>query len=160
MPSINEATRLDIVHRQGGRCQNAIRRHIVTTAGASYTCPLAARGGRFDASGYDIDHIREQADGGSDSPGNLQALCVCCHRVKTMRSREQRKHRGAPPQARRRRQRRTKAEKHLLALMNAKRDKELECIMQGGAEAAAHRGAKRPRTADYLVAATINGKYY
>ena len=39
--------------------------------------------GSFDASGYDIDHIHERSLTGNDEIDNLQALCKCCHSVKT-----------------------------------------------------------------------------
>lgn len=48
-----------------------------------YTCPLATK--PFDESGYDIDHIVELCNGGSNEDNNLQALCIMCHRVKTSR---------------------------------------------------------------------------
>jgi hypothetical protein len=43
-------------------------------------------GGNFNRSGYDIDHIVEVADGGTDAIENLQALCPSCHRVKSIAS--------------------------------------------------------------------------
>jgi 5-methylcytosine-specific restriction endonuclease McrA len=49
-----------------------------------YTCPL--QGKPFDESGYEIDHIRELRNGGTDDMENLQALCLMCHRVKTNRN--------------------------------------------------------------------------
>lgn len=36
---------------------------------------------------WDADHIQELADGGSDQIGNLQTLCLPCHKVKTGKSR-------------------------------------------------------------------------
>jgi len=53
-----------------------------------YACPFWNKKdnpGMFDESGYEIDHIEEQSIGGSDNIENLQALCLCCHRVKTIR---------------------------------------------------------------------------
>ena len=49
-----------------------------------YQCPM--NGKPFDESGYDIDHIKELRDGGTNDLSNLQALCVSCHRVKTTRN--------------------------------------------------------------------------
>lgn len=49
----------------------------------NYPCPL--NGEPFDESGYEIDHIIELRDGGSNDLSNLQALCPMCHRVKTSR---------------------------------------------------------------------------
>ena len=31
----------------------------------------------------DVDHKTRKADGGTDDPGNLQALCAQCHKDKT-----------------------------------------------------------------------------
>jgi len=49
-----------------------------------YNCPLDKK--PFDESGYEIDHIVELCNGGSNEDSNLQALCIMCHRVKTSRS--------------------------------------------------------------------------
>jgi 5-methylcytosine-specific restriction endonuclease McrA len=48
-----------------------------------YKCPLDKK--PFDESGYEIDHIVELCNGGSNEDSNLQALCIMCHRVKTSR---------------------------------------------------------------------------
>lgn len=48
-----------------------------------YKCPQ--NGSPFDEAGYEIDHIVELRDGGSNDESNLQALCLMCHRVKTTR---------------------------------------------------------------------------
>lgn len=54
-----------------------------------FQCPLwnatGVHQGHFDESGYEIDHIKEHCISGDDSPDNLQALCLPCHRVKTAR---------------------------------------------------------------------------
>ena len=53
-----------------------------------YICPFWNKqddSGCFDESGYEIDHIEEHCINGNDSPENLQALCKCCHIVKTKR---------------------------------------------------------------------------
>jgi hypothetical protein len=39
--------------------------------------------GCFDSSGYDIDHIEEWSVSKNDDTSNLQALCLCCHKIKT-----------------------------------------------------------------------------
>jgi 5-methylcytosine-specific restriction endonuclease McrA len=50
---------------------------------SGYKCPLDKK--PFDESGYEIDHILELCNGGSNEDSNLQALCLMCHRVKTSR---------------------------------------------------------------------------
>ena len=37
----------------------------------------------WEAGQLEADHIRALADGGDDTPGNVQALCIRCHRAKT-----------------------------------------------------------------------------
>jgi len=70
---ITEFMKKEILHRQHNRCSTI----------PDYTCPF--RGDIFDRSGYHIDHVLPLADGGEDELPNLQALCLCCHRVKTDR---------------------------------------------------------------------------
>lgn len=53
-----------------------------------YNCPL--NGKTFDQAGYEIDHIIELADGGTEERSNLQALCPSCHRYKTFQSKQNR----------------------------------------------------------------------
>lgn len=59
------------------------QRYTCAASVVNYKCPL--NGQPFDESGYEIDHIRELRDGGSNDITNLQALCPMCHRVKTSR---------------------------------------------------------------------------
>lgn len=51
-----------------------------------YHCPMwIYNEGRFDESGYQIDHIIEVTHGGTNELTNLQVLCPSCHSVKTKR---------------------------------------------------------------------------
>jgi 5-methylcytosine-specific restriction endonuclease McrA len=49
-----------------------------------FTCPQWYRyGGSFNESMYQIDHIKELCNGGTNKPENLHALCPHCHAAKT-----------------------------------------------------------------------------
>ena len=55
-----------------------------------YLCPLwKSNHGLFDESGFQIDHIVEVTNGGTNDITNLQVLCPCCHAVKTKRCAKQ-----------------------------------------------------------------------
>ncbi|MFJ9616717.1 HNH endonuclease [Streptomyces noursei] len=43
----------------------------------------ACCGGTFAPSGVEVDHVRPIALGGEDVEGNVQLLCLYCHRSKT-----------------------------------------------------------------------------
>jgi len=60
------------------------QRYTCAASVEDYACPM--NGQPFDESGYEIDHIKELREGGTNDLSNLQALCVSCHRVKTSRS--------------------------------------------------------------------------
>lgn len=45
-------------------------------------CQPCQRAGRVTVA-TEVDHIRNKAQGGSDEPGNLQAICRECHARKT-----------------------------------------------------------------------------
>lgn len=47
-----------------------------------YLCQSCKRAGRVTVA-TECDHIRPVADGGTDAPENLQALCKRCHGIKT-----------------------------------------------------------------------------
>jgi len=72
--NVTESQKRRVAGRQRFKCAASI---------PDYTCPL--KGEPFDESGYEIDHIKELRDGGSNDLENLQALCIMCHRVKTVR---------------------------------------------------------------------------
>ena len=59
------------------------QRYTCAASVPEYTCPM--KGEPFDESGYEIDHIKELRDGGTNEESNLHALCIMCHRVKTSR---------------------------------------------------------------------------
>ena len=61
-----ERLRREVLHRDGGLCQPCLERGHVTQADQ-------------------VDHKVQKADGGSDDPSNLQAICTPCHREKTSR---------------------------------------------------------------------------
>lgn len=72
----------NVVSRQSYKCANKPGSNCIK----DYECPIwKSRDGIFDESGYEIDHIIEFSVGGSDELENCQALCLCCHRVKTIR---------------------------------------------------------------------------
>lgn len=90
--AIPKAVRERVARRQALRCAN--RPDAVAVGCRAYACPLWAlpgRAGAFDEAGYEIDHIVEVSHGGQDAPDNLQALCPCCHAVKTKRFRSQKR---------------------------------------------------------------------
>lgn len=71
---VSEALKKQVAGKQRYKCATI----------PNYTCPMKSE--PFDEAGYDIDHIVELRDGGSNDISNLQALCPACHRVKTSRN--------------------------------------------------------------------------
>ena len=71
---VSESMKKQVAGRQRYRCATI----------PNYSCPL--KNEPFDEAGYDIDHIMELRNGGSNDISNLQALCPTCHRVKTSRN--------------------------------------------------------------------------
>ncbi|HGO6084167.1 TPA: HNH endonuclease [Enterobacter cloacae] len=63
-----DKTRLRILKRDKGLCQECLRRDAITEATS-------------------VDHRLPLAHGGSDSDDNLESLCTPCHRAKTARER-------------------------------------------------------------------------
>lgn len=72
--SVTESQKKRVAGRQRYTCAASV---------PEYTCPMKKE--PFDESGYEIDHIKELRDGGTNDISNLQALCISCHRVKTSR---------------------------------------------------------------------------
>ena len=73
-----------IVERQKNKCNNSPGSDFETTYG--YACLLHQNGrdGTFEEKvGYEIDHINPISNGGGNNIKNGQALCKCCHSVKT-----------------------------------------------------------------------------
>ena len=81
---LTESKKKDIAGRQNNKCAN----NLIDEYGKkilNYECPFWKNGnnGNFDLSGYEIDHIIRFADSQDNNESNLQALCRCCHSVKT-----------------------------------------------------------------------------
>lgn len=75
--TIHWSVKMHVAGRGRFRCQ-----------GPRETCPCwALDDGVFGPAGFEIDHVMPVCRGGSDDPSNLQALCPCCH---ALRSRIQR----------------------------------------------------------------------
>ncbi len=82
--TVSEGRKKQIAANQHFKCANKPESNLNKLE--NYLCPLwknQDNNGVFDESGYQIDHIIERAEGGSDDPLNLQALCSMCHAVKT-----------------------------------------------------------------------------
>lgn len=47
-----------------------------------HLCQTCLREGRTTPA-QECDHIKPKAEGGTDDPGNLEAICTECHKVKT-----------------------------------------------------------------------------
>jgi len=80
---VTDSQKKRIAARQEFRCANSLQTVI-----DNYICPFTNK--VFDESGYDVDHINELVNSGDNSLDNLQALCINCHRVKTIRFNSQR----------------------------------------------------------------------
>ena len=69
---------------QRSQCANVPGNHAPGCK--DYICPMwKSNKGFFDESGLQIDHIVELKHDGTNDLSNLQALCPCCHAVKTKR---------------------------------------------------------------------------
>lgn len=59
-----------------------LRQHILRRD--KYLCQPCLEAGRITEA-KDVDHIINKAQGGTDEPENLQAICGACHKAKTQR---------------------------------------------------------------------------
>ncbi|RTR01950.1 HNH endonuclease [Halomonas nitroreducens] len=58
-----------------------------------WLCQACRRKGRATPAAV-VDHIVNKAEGGSDSPDNLEALCRLCHKAKTQQEAQRGRERG------------------------------------------------------------------
>ncbi|HLX54434.1 MAG TPA: HNH endonuclease, partial [Aquella sp.] len=83
---LTESMKRRVAGCQYFRCANSPGKQLRSMG--DFECPLwrtpGNHQGNFDESGYEIDHIVEFSISGDDSKSNLQALCLSCHRVKTV----------------------------------------------------------------------------
>lgn len=74
-----------VAGNQNYKCANTIGSEF--SKQYDVTCLLwthPERQGTFGKEGYEVDHIIEFSQGGADTIENCQALCLSCHRVKTI----------------------------------------------------------------------------
>ena len=84
--TLTEAEKKDVASDQHYKCANTLGSNLPGLEG--YECPMWLKPankhpGSFDKSSYHIDHKVEFSISHDDSRENLQALCPCCHAVKT-----------------------------------------------------------------------------
>lgn len=83
---IPKSDRQEVIERQGHQCANCPGSNSFRLEDVA--CPLwlnKKKHGLMKDGEYDIDHINELANGGSNDISNLQALCKECHKEKTAR---------------------------------------------------------------------------
>jgi len=88
-PHITKANKEMIAADQDFKCNNspdgAVSDKNTTNGCEDYKCPFwRLNGGHFDKSLYEVDHIDQ--DRTNIHRENLQALCPCCHSVKTRKN--------------------------------------------------------------------------
>ena len=76
---IKPATVGAVIRTRGARWMAIRDRVLSRDAGLCQVCKLA----RLIRPAYEVDHITELADGGTDELDNLQAICLECHRAKS-----------------------------------------------------------------------------
>ncbi len=75
---ISIITKKQILEKQNYKCATI----------KDYFCPMwKFNNGSFDESGFEFDHIDEYSLTKNNCENNIQALCHCCHSVKTKRFR-------------------------------------------------------------------------
>lgn len=81
--NINDKIKKLILQRQDNKCANKKGSDLIGLK--DVVCPVwDSNTYKGDISNnYEIDHIKEFCISHDDSPENLQALCPCCHSVKT-----------------------------------------------------------------------------
>ena len=87
---IPKKLRKQVIEKQNSTCANKPGANLKNLD--HYLCPLwqiPGNNGKFDESGCHIDHIEPFALIGAHSEANLQALCPCCHAVKTKKDNPQ-----------------------------------------------------------------------
>ena len=85
-PRARPATVKELVRPAGSTW---MRRRAAVLEAAHGLCALCQAQGRLTLAA-EVDHIHELADGGADTDDNLQALCIPCHRAKSLASRSAR----------------------------------------------------------------------
>ena len=71
-----------VMTAQGERCARSVRTcAAVHNGGSTSACPWGDRDVPRDAA--QLDHITPLCEGGTDYRDNLQALCACCHALKS-----------------------------------------------------------------------------
>ena len=85
-----------LLAEQGGRCANAVVTcKVVNNGQATSVCPWGDRELPPDAA--QVDHKKPLSEGGSNEKANLQALCACCHAMKSLAEARQRAGRAPRP---------------------------------------------------------------
>jgi len=85
---LSESIKKIVAAKQDYKCANFLGSNVIP----NYNCIYhKSRGGTFDEAGYEIDHIKEYCKTHNNKMNNLQALCLPCHRVKTIRFNQQKK---------------------------------------------------------------------